>query len=86
LLTVAAVFKTKNYSIELVLLGMISFSVLLVVSEFGGLITASSQLTETELLNNMLIYEMFFLMAATLMFSIGIVKNKLEKVKFSKKK
>jgi ABC-type transport system involved in multi-copper enzyme maturation permease subunit len=86
LLTTAAVFKTKEYSLELVLLGLISFSILMLISEFGGLIFSSSQLTQTEITSNMLIYEMFFLMAATLIFSIGVVKNKLEKVKFSHKK
>ena len=86
LLLTAGVFKTKNYSIELVLLGMISFCVLLGVHEIMGLTVTSYKLADVSApFNTTIISKIFSLMAATLIFSVGVTKNRLQKFKLGRK-
>ncbi len=86
LLLVASVFKTRDYSLELVLLGMISFCILLGVHEGLDLTVSSYRLASNEVpFNEMIISEMFSLMAAILIFSIGITKNRLQNFKLGRK-
>ena len=86
LLAVASVFKTKDYSIELILLGLISFFVLLGFHEFMQLTVTSYKLADTEApLSDTIISEMFSLMASMLIFGVAIIKNKLQKIKLGSK-
>jgi len=87
LLLMASVFKTKDYAIELVLLGMISFCVFIGIHQFMGLTLTSYRLAETEPpFADTIISEMFLLMASMLIFGIGVTKKKLQNIELGKKK
>jgi len=87
LLLIAAVFKNKEYSLEFVLLGMISVCVFIGIHEFLQLTLASYRLAETQApFGDMIISEMFLLMASMLIFSLGVTRNKLQKFKLGRKK
>ena len=87
LLLIAAVFKTKDYSLELVLLGMISFCVLIAFHEFLQLTVTSYKLADTEAaFSDAIISEMFALMASMLIFGVAVTKNRLQKFRLGVKK
>jgi len=87
LLVIACVFKTKDYSLEVLLLGLISFCVLLAIHEFLQLTVTSYKLASQEApFGESIITEMFSLMASMLVFSVGVTKNRLEKFGLGMKK
>jgi len=87
LLLIACVFKNKEYSLEFVLLAMISFCVFFGVHEFLELTVASYRLANSTMpFGDMIISEMFLLMASMLVFGVGVTRNKLQKFKLGKKK
>jgi len=84
---IASVFKTKDYSLEIIFLGMISFCILLGFNEFMQLTITSYRLNGNEIpLSDSIISEMFSLMASMLIFGVAITKNKLQKVRLGRKK
>lgn len=86
-LFIAAIFKVKEYGLELLLLGMLSFGVLFGIHEFAQLIVTSYQLAGAEApLGDALISEMFLLMASMLIFGVGVTKNKLKNFGLGRKK
>ncbi len=87
LLLIAAVFKSKLYSIELVLLGMISFCILWGFHEFLQLTVTSYKIagiSSSE--SSRIISEMFSLMASMLVFGVGVTKNRLQDFRLGYKK
>lgn len=79
------VLKIKEYTIELLMLGLLSFCILMLFCEFSGLTITSAKLSEQEIPElSEVISKMFALMASMLVFSIAIVKNKLERMQLSK--
>lgn len=86
-LIIAAIFKVKEYGLELVLLGMLSFGVLFGIHEFAQLIITSYSLSGVQPpIGDSLISEMFLLMASMLIFGVGLTKNRLKKFKLGTKK
>lgn len=82
LLLIASVFKTKNYSLELVLLGMISFCVFMGIHEFLELTIASYRLAHTQApYDGTIISDMFALMGSMLILGVAITKKRLQKIK-----
>jgi hypothetical protein len=87
LLIIASIFKNKDYSLEVVLLGMASFFVFFGIHEFMQLAITSYRLSDsTTPLGDSIISEMFLLMASMLVFGVGVMKNRLKDFKLGKKK
>ncbi len=83
----ALALKIKEYIIELLILGLISFCILMLFSEFSELTMISARLSEQEVPEiSIIINKMFALMASILVFSIAIIKNKLKKIQLGFKK
>jgi len=87
LLLIAAVFKTKDYALELLILGMISFVVFLGIHQFMNLSISSYTLAgQEEPFGESVISEMFLLMASMLIFAIAATKNRLQSFKLGSRK
>jgi|GEM_PF-4826729 len=79
ILAIAGYLKSKGYLTELIHLGFISFSVLLGIYEIGQIVAQSYSINGIAFEQGT-IFDMFALMAAMLMFSVTLVKNRLKNV------
>ena len=87
ILLIAGIFKTKDYSMELVFLGLVSFCIFMALTEFVELTIISYKVAEAMPPTiDTLISDMFILMASMLIFGIAVMKNKLEKMHLGSKK
>ncbi len=84
---IALVLKTKDYTLELLILGLLSFCILMLFYEFSELTTTSAKLSYQEMPEIASVFnKMFALMASTLIFGVAIVKNRLEHIEIKLKK
>ncbi len=84
---IALTLKIKEYTIELLVLGLLSFCILILFNEFSELTVTGAKLSLEELPEITQIFnKMFALMAAMLIFGVAIVKNRLEKLQVGIKK
>lgn len=84
---IAVLLKVRGYTTELLLLGLVSFCILMLFYEFSELTTTSAKLSFQELPDITMIFnKMFALMASMLIFGVAIVKDRLEKFNINLKK